>query len=71
MSQVCLELELRAFSLYYSQFTEFNSEQIFILRTLSLTFLVSFIVSIVGSKAGHPSWIIFLLLSILTWLSTN
>ena len=27
---------------------------------MSLTFLVSFIVSIVGSKAGHPSWIIFL-----------
>ena len=56
---------------YYSRFTEFNSEQIYILRTLSLTFLASFVVAIVGSRARHPSWAVFIFVSILTWLSTN
>ena len=56
---------------YYSRFTEFNSEQIYILRTLSLTFFASFIVAIVGSRARHPSWAVFIIVSILTWMSTN
>ena len=56
---------------YYAQFTEFTSDQISVLRILSVTFFVSFIVSIVGARARHPSWIVMLIVSILTWLSTN
>ena len=56
---------------YYSGLTEFNPEQIYILRILSLTFLVSFVVAIVGSRARHPSWAVFIFVSILTWLNTN
>ena len=56
---------------YYSKFTEFTSDQIFVLRILSVTFFVSFIVSIGGARARHPSWIVMLVISILVWLSTN
>jgi hypothetical protein len=56
--------------LYFSRMSAFNQEQIFILRTLSLTFLVSFLVSLIGSRARHPAWAIFLVISVLTWLST-
>jgi len=55
---------------YFARLTELNSEQIVILRILSLTFLASFVVAIVGSRARHPSWMVFLIVSILTWLST-
>jgi len=55
---------------YYSQFSELTSEQCVVLRILSVTFFLSFIVSVVGSRAGHPSWIVFLIISILTWMST-
>jgi hypothetical protein len=66
-----LGIGIAAILFYYAEFTEFNSEQIYILRILSLTFLASFIVAIVGSKAKHPSWIVFIVVSILLWLSTN
>ncbi|MEW6736361.1 MAG: hypothetical protein AB1489_34030 [Acidobacteriota bacterium] len=56
---------------YYASFTQFNLEQIYILRTLSVTFLASFVVAIIGSRAKHPSWIVFIVVSILIWLSTN
>lgn len=56
---------------HYSAVPEFNPEQIFILRTLSLTFFTSFVIAIVGSRARHPSWAVFILVSILTWMSTN
>lgn len=54
---------------YFCQLTSFNNDQVFILMTLSVTFFLSFLVSVIGSRAKHPSWIIFLLVAILTWLS--
>lgn len=66
-----LGLGLGIIFFYYARFTEFNSEQTFILRTLSLTYAASFLVALVGSRGRHPSWAVFLLVAILTWLSTD
>src|SRR5688500_3758159 len=36
---------------YYCRLTAFGTEQLFVLRTISLTFFISFLVSIIGSRA--------------------
>lgn len=54
---------------YYATLTAFAADQIFVLKTLSVTFFICFLVSLIGSRAKHPSWIIFIIVSILTWLS--
>jgi hypothetical protein len=54
----------------YAKFSELTPDHVYVLRILSLTFLASFILSIVGSRARHPSWVIFLIVSILIWLTT-
>jgi hypothetical protein len=54
--------------IYYANISSLNPDHIFVLKTLAITFFVSFLVSIIGSRAQHPSWIIFLVVSILTWL---
>ncbi|MEO6065693.1 MAG: hypothetical protein ABIP49_07960 [Lysobacterales bacterium] len=64
-------LGIAAILFRYARMDELDSGDIFILKTLSLTFLASFIVAIVGSRARHPSWIVFALLSLLTWLGTK
>jgi hypothetical protein len=56
---------------HYAKFAALTPDHVYVLRILSLTFLVSFVVSIVGSKARHPSWVVFLIVSILIWLGTN
>ena len=56
---------------HYAKFTELTLDHVYVLRILSLTFLASFVVSVVGSRARHPSWIVFLITSILIWLGTN
>jgi hypothetical protein len=57
--------------LHYGRFSTFNSDQIFVLRTLSLTLFISFLVSVIGARAKHPSWIIFALAAVLVWISTT
>lgn len=53
---------------YYASVPKLAPDQIYVLRVLSLTCQASFVVAIVGSRARHPSWIVFLLVSILIWL---
>ncbi len=65
-----LGLGLAAILLRYAQLAELDGEQILLVRILSLTFAASFVVALVGSKARHPSWVVFLLVAILTWLAT-
>lgn len=52
---------------YYAGFAELSVEQTLVLKALSLTFLASFIVSIIGSRAKHPAWAVFAIVSVLTW----
>lgn len=37
-------------------------------RVIAATFLVSSIVALVGSRARHLSWVIFLLIAVLVWM---
>jgi len=53
---------------YYASVPKLAPDQIYVVRVLSLTCQASFVVAIVGSRARHPSWIVFLLVSILIWL---
>jgi hypothetical protein len=56
---------------HYAKFAAPTPDHVYVLRVLSLTFFASFVVSIVGSRARHPSWMVFLIVSILIWLGTN
>jgi hypothetical protein len=56
--------------LYYCSRQEFSADQIFVLRILSLTNFVSFLVAIIGSGGRHLSWLVFIFVSVLTWLGT-
>ena len=56
---------------HYAKFAELTPDHRYVLSIMSLTFFVSFVVSLVGSKARHPSWIVFLIVSILIWLGMN
>ena len=37
------------------------------LRVISATFFVSAVVSLVGARGRHPSWVVFLVVAALTW----
>jgi hypothetical protein len=54
----------------YSRWAILTPDQVFIARALSATYLTCFVISIIGSRAKHPSWIIFALVSVLTWMGT-
>jgi len=56
---------------YYCNEQVLAKDQIFVIRVLSVTFFVSFLVSIIGSRARHPAWIIFIVITVLTWLGTS
>ncbi|MBL8525696.1 MAG: hypothetical protein JNN20_18600 [Betaproteobacteria bacterium] len=56
---------------YYAGVPKLATDQIYVLRVLSLTCQASFVIAIVGSRARHPSWIVFLLVSILIWLGAS
>jgi hypothetical protein len=57
--------------LYYSGFQTFSTDQIFVLRIFAFTFFISFLVSLIGSRAKHPSWIIFFIVAVMIWLSAS
>ena len=40
------------------------------LRVVSITFLVSAVVSLIGARGRHPSWIVFLVVAGLAWWSS-
>ncbi|HYC87321.1 MAG TPA: hypothetical protein VEB86_18945 [Chryseosolibacter sp.] len=63
-----LGIGLAAILFYYSLDTGPDADRLFILKTLSLTFFAGFVVSIIGSRMKHPAWLVFLVVSILTWL---
>jgi hypothetical protein len=64
-----LGLGVATILIYYSRFTILDPDQAFVVKVLSLTFFLSFIVSLIGSRAKHPAWIVFLISSLLTWLN--
>ncbi len=49
-------------------FRSLDSTGIVISKIISVLFLISGLVSIIGSHGRHLSWIIFLLISLLVWL---
>lgn len=56
---------------YYAGFDGLSAEQSAVIRIFSVTFFISFLVALVGSKGRHLSWAVFLALSILTWVSAS
>lgn len=39
-----------------------------ILRAISLTFLVSFLIALISTRGRHLSWMVFLAIALLSWL---
>jgi len=60
-----------AILLYFARQPSFDPGAVFVLRALSVSYFICFGVSIVGSRARHPSWLVFLVIALLTWLSTS
>jgi hypothetical protein len=56
--------------LFHLSTRELTADHIFIVRAISLTFLVNFFVSLIGSRARHISWVAFLVITVLTWWGT-
>ncbi|MBM7842590.1 hypothetical protein [Herpetosiphon giganteus] len=54
-----------------AQQTNLAASHITLLRTSSIAFLLCFGVALIGSRAKHPSWLVFLIIAGLTWLSTT
>ncbi len=54
---------LAALLAYYA--IETSAADPLVLRLLSVTFLVSFVVALLGSRGQHPSWIVFLVLGLM------
>lgn len=59
-------LGIAAVLFYFAQLEMLDSSQIFVIRALSLTFFLCFLVAVIGSRGRHLSWLIFMLLWILT-----
>ncbi len=54
--------------LLYLAFTEMEGATVVVSRIISATFLVSFALSLMTTRGKHSSWILFLLISVLTWI---
>mgnify|MGYP000869520352 CR=1 FL=1 len=54
-----------------AQQSQLHPSQILLLRASSITFLVCFGIALIGSRAKHPSWLIFLIIAGLTWFSST
>lgn len=50
---------------YFSQYNPLDNNQLFIIKVLDIAFFASFVVSLIGTRARHPSWIAFLILALL------
>ena len=53
-----------------STIQSFQADHIFIIRAIAVTFFISFLVSLIGARGKHASWLVFLITAVLTWLST-
>ena len=54
----------------YASLPSLGPEQLLVLRILAISYLVSFVVALVGSKGRHPSWIVFLVVGVLLYLAS-
>lgn len=66
-----LGLGIAGIFLHYGQLEAFTAEHIAVLRILSITFLASFAVALVGSRGRHPSWAVFLVVAVLIWIGAR
>lgn len=57
--------------LLYLAFTDINTSIVVTARIISVTFFVSFVFSVITVRGKHPSWILFLLISLFTWLGSS
>lgn len=51
-------------------FREFDRSAMIIGRIISNIFLLSSIVSLIGSRGRHLSWVVFFVISLIAWLGT-
>ena len=63
-----LGIGIAAILFYYAGIETLGPEQVVIVKILSATFFASFLVSLIGARGRHPSWVAFLLAAGLTWL---
>jgi len=65
-----LGLGIAAILFYYAGMETLSGDQIVVVKILSATLFGGFLVSVIGARGRHPSWIVLLIASILTWLAT-
>jgi hypothetical protein len=63
-----LGLGFAAVILYYGTLDQLDDDERRVLEIFTITFAISFVVSLIGSRGKHPAWIAFLLIAIFTWL---
>jgi hypothetical protein len=61
-----LGLGIAAVLFYYATFTIINADQKMVLKIMTVTFTLCFMLSLLGSRGKHPAWIAFLIASLLT-----
>ncbi|MBT1705821.1 hypothetical protein [Chryseosolibacter indicus] len=66
-----LGLGSAAIFFYYSSEVNISPEGTFVLKTLSFTYFVAFLISLICSKAKHPSWAALVIVSILVWIGSS
>jgi len=57
--------------LLYLASIEIDKSMVIIARIISITFFVSFVFSLIITRGKHSSWILFILISVLTWIGGN
>lgn len=56
--------------LLYFAFADMNSTIVVAARIISVTFFACFVFSVVTVRGRHPSWVLFLLIAVFTWLGS-
>ena len=54
-----------------ARLTPLDADSARVVRIIALTCAASFVVALVGSRARHPSWVVFLIVAILSWLGSG
>ncbi|HYF66436.1 MAG TPA: hypothetical protein VD886_26645 [Herpetosiphonaceae bacterium] len=62
---------IAALFFHYGRMDALAADQAAVLTILAITFLISFLVALVGSRGRHPSWAVFLIVALLVWIGAR
>ena len=65
-----LGVGVAAVLLHCARLTPLDGDSARVVRIVALTCAASFVVALVGSRGRHPSWVVFLVVAILSWLGS-